>query len=231
MPTLENTATATIIAIDGPAASGKSTVAKRIAEAIDAIYVDSGSLYRGLTWAVLQDRVDPNESDGVLITMASRTWSFDIKDGRLVYAIGGEEPGDAIRTPEVDQAVSAVAKLPEVREFVNTQLRSLVSFGTIVVEGRDIGSVVFPETAHKFYITADPAERARRARKRAGDDEVDAAEVAETQAKLEQRDEADSTRKNAPLQIALGATVLDTTDLDIDSVVDIILENLGVGKD
>jgi len=219
-------APAKIIAIDGPAASGKSTVAKIVAAALDAVYVDSGSLYRGMTWAVLDERVDPTDPHGVLITMAARTWEFEIREKQMVYSIGGIEPGPSIRSPEVDKSVSAVARIPEVREFITAKLRSLEEFGTIVVEGRDIGSVVFPDTPYKYYLTADPAERAKRAQKRAGDDEVDASEVASMQAKLEQRDEADSTRENAPLQIALGAQVLDTTHLQIEEVAEVILKHI-----
>ena len=207
-----------IITIDGPAASGKSTVARHVASTLGFIYVDSGSLYRGFTWAVLRDRVDPADTAGVLITLATADWAFDVADGAMTYTIDGRAPGEAIRGPEVSEAVSLVARIPEVRAFVSKQLRSLVKLGPLVVEGRDIGSVVFPETAHKFYLDADPTERARR---RSAEDDTDAQLV---QASIQRRDHLDSTRKNAPLQIPLGARVIDTTPLDAAGVAQAVLD-------
>lgn len=207
-----------IIAIDGPAASGKSTVARKVAAALEYLYVDSGALYRGVTWLALRKRVDPSGAEAVIAMLAATAWEFHVRHGAVVYTLDGEDPSDEIRSGEVNENVSFIARLPEVRTMVVEQLREMATLGSLVIEGRDIGSVVFPETPYKFYLDADPEERARRRSLEAGDD------VEATQASLARRDKLDSSRKTAPLQIALGAKVVDTTSLEIDEVAEHVLD-------
>lgn len=207
-----------IIAIDGPAASGKSTVARKVAAALGYLYVDSGSLYRGVTWLALRKRVNPSDAEAVNAMLAETAWDFHVRHGAVIYTLAGEDPADEIRSGEVNENVSFIARIPEVRTMVVERLREMTALGSLVIEGRDIGSVVFPETEHKFYLDADPVERARRRSLEAGDD------VETTQASLARRDKLDSSRKTAPLQIALGAKVVDTTSLEIDEVAEQVLD-------
>jgi cytidylate kinase len=135
------------------------------------------------------------------------------------FVIDGSDPGEEIRGPAVRDNVSYVARIPEVREFVNDRIRATQFLGPLVVEGRDIGSVVFPESPFKFYLDADPAERARRRNEELMATESDTS-IEAVQENLQKRDQLDSSRKTAPLQVAEGAQVLDTTHLTLDEVVD-----------
>lgn len=213
-----------IIAIDGPAASGKSTVARKVAAALGYLYVDSGALYRDVTWLALRKRVDPSDAESVIAMLEATAWDFHVRHGAVVYTLDGEDPADEIRSGEVNENVSFIARLPAVRTMVVERLREMTTLGSLVIEGRDIGSVVFPETPYKFYLDADPVERARRRSLEAGDD------VEATQASLARRDKLDSSRKTAPLQIALGAKVVDTTSLEIDEVAEKVLEVFREGQ-
>ncbi len=206
------------VAIDGPSASGKSTVARAVARELGFIYVDSGMFYRALTWAVLRRSRRGDETDAVIETMRLSRWDMRVEDGAVRLALDGQEAGPELRSPEVAEAVSDVAAIPEVRHFIVEKLRSTRAFGPLVMEGRDIGTVVFPAAAFKFYLDADPAERARRRlRDMAGMGA--AAEMEQVRRSLERRDRRDRTRAEAPLQIALGAEVLDTTSMTVDEVV------------
>ncbi len=211
-----------VVAIDGPSASGKSTVAKGVARALGALYVDSGAMYRGMTWKVLRAGGDPENEDQVREIMREAKWSFETVDGAVRFQIDGEDPGEEIRGEAVRDKVSYVARIPEVRTFIVDRIRGMRGMGSLVVEGRDIGSVVFPETRWKFYLDADPAERARRRNAELLATESDSSE-ASVLANLTKRDHLDSTRKTAPLQIAPGAKVIDTTHLTLEEVVEEIL--------
>jgi cytidylate kinase len=219
----------TIVAIDGPSASGKSTVARRVAERLGYWHVDSGAVYRGVTWRALLEQGAPLSADKILATLPRAAPEF-FADGRSVrFRMAGADPGDAIRSEQVSEAVSLVAAQPEVRAQVNEWLRGTVSFGSLVMEGRDIGTVVFPQAAHKFYLDASPEERARRrqkdlARAQAG------ADVDGVKASLLRRDDKDRTRRHAPLQVAAGALVIDTTNLTLDDVVAAVLTAIGGSK-
>ena len=217
-----------IIAIDGPSASGKSTVAREVAQRLDFNYVDSGSLYRGLTWKVLHEKIDPDDEAGILISMDAGDWEFHVADQAVVFTIDERSPGLALREPQIHENVSKVARVQAVREFINRHLRQMTRFGSLVVEGRDIGSVVFPETPYKFYLDADPVERARRRQAELVKADVSTG-VDEVQSSLERRDEMDSNRETAPLQIALGATVINSTDLNVDDVVQVIIDQVMAG--
>ena len=214
-----------VIAIDGPSASGKSTVSRRVAAELGFIYVDSGALYRGMTWGMLQLGVDVKDADAVLAAMPQVGWTFYIEERVLRFKVNGEIPGDALRAEPVRERVSDIAAIPEVRSFIVAQLRKVSEFGSLVMEGRDIGSVVFPETEWKYYLDADPEERARRrfAELQVAEGHNDEAQVLQS---LQRRDKKDTTRKTAPLQIALGATVINTTGMSIDEVVAFIVREL-----
>ena len=195
-----------MIAIDGPAGAGKSTVSRRLAQSLGLSRLDTGAMYRAVAWAALHDGVDPGDTEAV----AGIAGSAAIEVGEQVTA-DGVDITEAIRSPEVNRAVSAVAANPAVRRLlVDRQRRWVVEHGGGVVEGRDIGSVVFPDATLKIYLTASPEERARR-RSDEGSEGV------------ARRDRLDSTRAVSPLEVADGARVVDTTDRSIDAVVDEVL--------
>lgn len=217
-----------IIAIDGPAASGKSSTALAVARALGFAHLDSGALYRGVTLVAIRDlgAVSGAGLDGNrLLLAAERRGLRPLFDG-TGYAtyLGGEPVDEAIRTPGVTALVSAVSALPEVREWVNQQLRALARAGqSVVVDGRDIGTVVFPDAALKVFLTASPATRAERRLRQRGQ-EVDPAVLARETAALAARDEADSRRPAAPLRMATDAIPLDGTDLDFQQQVERIVQ-------
>lgn len=214
-----------IIAIDGPAASGKSTVTREIAKRMNCIYVDSGAFYRGVTWKMIEGGVNTKSHLAVIPVLLKSKWDFDVKDGAVVFSIDGVEPGEALRDKAVREAVADVAAMLEVRAFVVKNLRKLTKLGSIAVEGRDIGSVVFPKTPFKFYLDANPEERAKRrhAELVARGENEKAKEVLES---LKQRDEKDSSRKTAPLKVADGAYVIDTGKYDALGVVKVLMDRI-----
>jgi len=211
-----------VIAIDGPSASGKSTVARSVAKKLGALYVDSGAMYRGMTWKVLREEKNPEEEAQVLEVVREARWSFEVVDHAVRFTIDGQDPGEEIRGEAVRENVSYVARIPEVRRFIVDRIRGMRAMGPLVVEGRDIGSVVFPESPNKFYLDADPAERARRrnAELLATESGTSVEAVHES---LRKRDHLDRTRKTAPLQVADGAQVVDTTHLTLEEVVEQIV--------
>ena len=191
-----------VIAVDGPAGAGKSTVARAVAAALGYTYLDSGAMYRCVGLASLRRAAPPK-------TLAS---FLHIELGDRVL-LDGEDVTEAIRTPEVSEAASQAAAIPEVREAMVEKQRALMATGDWVAEGRDIGTVVAPDAGVKVFLTASPEERARR---RADELSADHATVLAEQAI---RDERDTTREHSPLEPAPGAVVLDTTGLSIDEVV------------
>jgi len=204
----------TVIAIDGPAGSGKSTIAKRVAARLGLDYLDTGAMYRSVAYAVLRDRVDPANADAVG-ALAART---EIEVAGKV-TIDGDDATEAIRGPDVSGIVSVVSAYPQVRaEMVKRQRAWAVEHGGGVVEGRDIGTVVFPQAALKVFLTADEGERIRRRAAEHG--EAVAAHVT-------RRDQIDSSRPVSPLKAADDALVIDTTDRAVDEIVDEVLAKLG----
>jgi 3-phosphoshikimate 1-carboxyvinyltransferase len=202
------------IAIDGPAASGKSTLARLLARRLGLIMVNSGAMYRAITWRVLQENIDPRDTASVIALLDRIDIHCSNDDISSTITIDGIDPGDALRCEKVNGNVSAVAAIPEVRRKLIRLQRAYLDHSSIVMEGRDIGSVVFPETPYKLYI--DAAEHVRAARR--GDEGlVDS---------IAKRDAADSKRKTAPLVVADGATILDTSDHSIESAVEAALEIL-----
>ena len=214
-----------IIAIDGPAASGKSTVARAAAKQLNCVYVDSGAFYRGVTWTMIQKGVDTKNPAAVSSALRTLKWKTFVRDGAVVFSIGGVEPGEAIRDKDVREAVSDVAASPAVRAFVVGRLRKLKRLGSISIEGRDIGSVVFPKTPFKFYLDANPEERAKRrhAELVAKGEAEKAQEVMDS---LQRRDEKDSSRKTAPLMVAEGAYVIDTSEQGVEEVTQTVLNRI-----
>ncbi len=195
-----------LVAIDGPAGSGKSTVSKALAERLGVDRLDTGAMYRAVTWAALQRGLDPGDVGAI----GSLARQLDLEVGGRIRS-DGTDITDAIRSPEVSAAVSAVARNPDVRSvLVGRQRRWVAERGGGVVEGRDIGSVVFPDADLKLYLTASPEERARRR----ADEDANA---------LARRDRLDSTRSASPLEVAEGAKVLDTTDRTVSEVVEEVM--------
>ncbi len=209
-----NTTSKFAIALDGPAASGKSTLAREIAKRLGLVMVNSGAMYRAVTWKVLKEGIDPADSAAV-VALLNR---IDIHCGEAgmtsTCAIDGVDPGDELRGEAINANVSAIAAIPEVRDRLVTLQRSYLDHTSVIMEGRDIGSVVFPDTPFKIYVDADESVRAAR---RVGDGEVDS---------VAKRDAADSKRTLAPLIVAEGAVVLDNSHHTIESGVDAALEIL-----
>lgn len=214
-----------VIAIDGPSASGKSTVARETARALGFNYVDSGALYRGLTWKCLREGINIEDPRQVIDLVARVQLEFFVEEGAVRFSLDGEDPGAQIRSVAVQERVSDLAALPEVRAVIVQHLRNTARFGSLVMEGRDIGTVVFPEAPFKFYLDADPEERARRRHQEMVQSAADTT-VDNVLASLQRRDRKDSTRKAAPLQIALGAKVIDSTSMAIEEVVRLVIDQV-----
>lgn len=213
------------IAIDGPSASGKSSVSKGVAKELGYIYVDSGALYRGVTWQALRKGVDAKNAQAVIDAMHLAKWDFFVQNGAALFSIDGDVPLQELREKDVRESVADVASIPEVRKFVVQSLQALANFGSLVMEGRDIGTVVFPDSPYKFYLDANPEERAMRRYRElvaAGEDEK-AHEVMES---LKRRDQIDSTRKTDPLVVAPGAHVIDSTSMTLDEVIQTVIDTV-----
>jgi len=217
-----------VVAIDGPAGSGKSTVAKKLAVALDLYYLDTGAMYRAVTLAALTDGVDP--SDETAIAGLAERVDIELKvDGTVL--VDGRDATVAIRSEQVNGAVSAVAANQAVRrELVERQRRWTRLRGGGVLEGRDIGSVVFPDADLKIYLTASPEVRARRRAGETGSGLVSEGAVETVARDLARRDAYDSGRAHDPLKVADEAQVVDTSELSIDGVVDLLVSMLDHAK-
>lgn len=207
------------VAIDGPAGAGKSTVARRVAEALDYTYIDTGAMYRAVAWAVLEKGILPQQSEAVS-DLAERL-AIHLEPGRVW--VDGREITNFIRTPEISNLTSPLSKLPRVRARMVALQQAMARRGGVVMEGRDIGSVVLPGAEVKVFLTASPEERVRRRQEEltaigiTRETETLALEIAE-------RDERDSGRENSPLVRAVDAVLLDSDQLSVDAVVAEILK-------
>ena len=203
-----------IIAIDGPSGAGKGTVARAVARELGYRHVDSGAMYRAVGWKALHDGV-PLDDDAAVAALAERS---RIEMGNTSVTIDGSDVTRAIRTPEIDRAAAAVARLPRVRGVLVARQREMGAVGGIVMEGRDIGTVVFPDADVKVYLDASPEERARRRATDPAHYGVPVA-VSDVETLLTQRDESDRTRTASPLYAAPDAHIVDTTGKSVDEVV------------
>lgn len=203
-----------VIAIDGTSASGKSTNAKLVAKALGFTYVDTGAMYRTLAWHCLNHKVDVHDPKAV--ATACRKWhtKLECADGQVRLTVDGYYPAAEIRTAEISAAVPHVAAVPKVREWMKRTQRDCLQFGNLVMEGRDIGTNVFPETDFKYYLDARLEERSKRR----------AAEGVEEN--LAARDQRDSQRATAPLMIALGAKVINNSEMTAEQTSSLILEDI-----
>jgi cytidylate kinase len=209
-----------VVAIDGPAGAGKSTIARRVAAKMGFVYIDTGAMYRAVALWALRQNVDLSEA-GRLEELAQAA-RIEFAPGASGVLLNGADVTEAIRSPEISQAASRVSSIPGVRKALVEKQREMGARQSVVMEGRDIGSVVFPDAGVKVFLDADPAERTlRRARELEQQGEtVRAEEVAE---QILERDQRDRTRAAAPLVQAPGAVYLDTTRLTLDQVEAVIL--------
>ena len=207
-----------IIAIDGPSGAGKGTISRTVSQALGYRHVDTGAMYRAVAWKAVHDGLPLDNED--VITGIARDAAIVVEGG--VVSIDGHDVSRAIRTPEIDKAATAVARLPRVREALVARQRQLAESGGVVMEGRDIGTVVFPNADVKIYLDASVDERARR---RANDDAHTGSQVgqAAVAAAIDARDRSDTTRTVSPLTLAADATLIDTTHMPIHEVVDRVM--------
>lgn len=212
-----------IVAIDGPSGAGKSTVAKAVAKELGFSCLDTGAMYRAIAWRALQDGVALDDEPALGEIARTYDIAFGHVEGdpvpRRVF-IGDDEVTDAIRTAEIDRAVSPVSAAPAVREALLDQQRRIGNAGDYVVEGRDIGTVVFPDAAVKVFLTASDEERAHRRVRQNVDRGIGSIDYDEVLADLRRRDEADSSRATAPLRAADDAVHIDSTGHYIEEVID-----------
>ena len=203
-----------VIAIDGTSASGKSTNSKLVAKALDYVYVDTGAMYRTLAWFCLSHRIDVQNAKAV--AAACRRWKTSLRctDKQAYLVVDGYCPAKEIRTAEVSAAVPHVAAVPKVRDWMKKTQRDCLKFGSLVMEGRDIGTHVFPDTDFKYFLDAKLEERSRR---RAADG---------IQENLAARDQRDSQRAAAPLMIALGAKVINNSQMTSEQTTGVILADI-----
>ena len=219
-----------VVAIDGPSGSGKSTVARGVASALGLRYLDTGATYRALTWAVLDRRADPSDVDGVIALADTVQIEVSTDPGTSVVTVDGRDVAAAIRGPEVTSAVSAVSAIPPVRERMVALQRALIGTGGVVVEGRDIGTVVCPDAPVKIFLTASSDARATR-RWAEADEAPAGSDVEAVKADLARRDKLDSTRVDSPLTKAADAVSIDSTTMDVHAVIasilDVVAERVG----
>ena len=208
-----------IVAIDGPAGTGKSSVARALAKRLGFQFLDTGAMYRAATWRALRDAIDWDDREALI--RSTREMRLDMRDEGSGYRVfvDGEEVTDAIRTPEVTRTIFRLDQIPEVREHLVGLQRAFGEAGPTVAEGRDMGTIVFPEAACKIFLDAAPEERARRRvdQMRRGGAEADYDAVLH---EILERDMATRKRRLAPLRRAKGADLVDTTEMTFDEVLD-----------
>ena len=213
-----------VIAIDGPSGAGKSSVSRLVGKKLGFLHVDSGALYRIMTWQALVRKVDTDNPEAVAAFAPTVEIECRPENGAIAYYVDGEAPGDRIRRPEINAHASQVATVKAVRNRVTALLRDMTRYGDLVVEGRDITTAVFPDTPARFYLTASAEARARRRQKEEVEKGIANQSAEDVKKSLLARDAIDSTRKYAPLKKADGAYEIDSSDLTLDQVVALVLE-------
>ncbi|MEX1030552.1 MAG: (d)CMP kinase [Paenibacillaceae bacterium] len=211
------------VAIDGPAGAGKSSVAKMTAEKLGYVYVDTGAMYRAITWSILDLNLDLNDSSGILHLLEHIDLSLKPSPAGQQVWINGQDVTPHLRTPLINQHVSQIAKMPNVRQFLTHIQKRMSSEGGVVMDGRDIGTVVMPDAQLKIFLTASVQERARRRymEMKAAGNELDMEQLIK---EISERDRMDEQREISPLCQAEDAIFLDCTELSMQQVVDIIVE-------
>ena len=210
-----------VIAIDGPSGTGKSTVSRQVASALSAGYLDTGAMYRIVTLAVLNADIDPYDDAAVADLLVRLTFDAPTDPTSQKHVLDGADVGSVIRSQRITAAVSPVSANPAVREWLKGRQQRLAASGRMVVEGRDIGTVITPDAALKIYLTAD--EDIRAARRHTDPDVTHTSDLDTVRASLARRDAYDSTRLHAPLMAAADAVVLDSTHLEIHQTVEAVL--------
>ena len=203
-----------VIAIDGPAASGKSSVARELAQRLKFVYVNSGAMYRAITWSILNCGIDSADKDCIIELIGKLSFGGKLSGREFHLLIDDLDLAEHLHEDRVNAEVSRVSTVPAVRKIVVQQMRDYAAKHDLVVEGRDIGSVVFPDTPYKFYVDASPEVRAQRRAAQGLRDEI------------ARRDHADASRAASPLIVAKDAEVIDTSHLTVDQVVEAIAERL-----
>lgn len=204
-----------VITIDGPAASGKSSIARLVAQRLGFTYVNTGNMYRAMTWAVINAGVDPHNADAVCAAAASIVIESPVVEGKTQVCVAGHALTDAeLNSDSVNKAVSLIARVAEVRERLVADQRALIAIGPLVMEGRDIGSVVFPGSPHKIYVDASEEVRASRRSAQGHADQV------------AERDRMDKQRKTSPLVIPEGSTVIDNSHITLEQAVEQVIAAL-----
>lgn len=215
------------IAIDGPAGAGKSTVAKRIAEIMHLTYVDTGAMYRALGLKAVRNGIDPGDAEAVAPILTDTTVTFIKINGEQHVVLDGEDVNELIRTEEISHAASVISTLPEVRRKLVDLQREIARSTDTVMDGRDIGTVVLPNTPYKFYVTASAEVRAKRRfieyQKKGILGDMTYEDVLN---EVKARDERDMNREFSPLRPAENAVIIDTSEMSIDEAVDAVIEDI-----
>ena len=220
---------ANVIAVDGPGGAGKSSVSRLVGKRLGYLHVDSGALYRIMTWQALERGVNVDDPAAVASFAQEVEIECRPEGGAVAYYVNGSAPGDRIRMPEINANASKVATVKAVRERITGMLRDMAKLGNLVVEGRDIATAVFPDSPARFYLTASAEARARRRRKEEIDKGVANQSEEAVMASLLARDHSESTRRHAPLRKADGAVEIDSSDMTLEEVVETVINALPEG--
>ena len=214
-----------VIAIDGPSASGKSTVSKAVAKVLNYIYVDSGSLYRAVAWFALKKNLSFNNPEFIIEELNNSNLLFFSKNNQIFFEIEDYQPVKELRSKIVRENVAEIASKSVIRKFVVSKLKEFNTFGNLVIEGRDIGSIVYPDAEYKFFLNADLEERANRRYQEL----IDAGESENSKEVLESirsRDKIDTSREEDPLIVAPGSKVIDSTNMSLSEVINLIISEI-----